>query len=479
MLLAWVSAACGADGETKPAVPGADVAASGTASASGTADVPGGPGEARSVGEPRSSRVLGTGPGPWSHWRGPLATGLAPDANPPIEWGPDRNVRFKTPIPGRGHSSPIVVGERVFLLTAIPVGEPLEPRWSGRPGAHDNLPVTSEQAFAVVGVDRRSGEILFETVVHEEIPLEGGHDTGSLASASPVSDGELLIAFFGSFGLYALDLDGNVLWSRDLGQMHTKHGHGEGASPLLVNGRVVVNWDHEGESFLAVFDAESGEPAWRVARDEVSSWASPIAVENEGRIQIVVAGTKRMRAYDLENGEVIWECGGLASNICATPVFGEGIVVAGSSYERKAMFAVRLDGARGDVTGTERHIWRRTRGTPYVPSPLLYDESLYFLAHYQNVLSRARLRTGENDGGPVRLSALRNIYASPVGAAGRIYVTDVEGTTVVLSHEREPKVLATNRLDDPISASGALAGRDLFLRSERFLYAISESQGSE
>jgi len=415
----------------------------------------------------------------WPRWRGPLDTGYAPEADPPVEWSETENVRYKVAIPGKGHSTPIVYGDRIFLTTAIPAGDPIEPRYSGRPGAHDNLPVTHRQSFVVLALDRRNGKFLWQTPVHEETPVEGGHETGSFASASPVTDGEHLIVSFGSFGLFGLDLEGVLHWSVDLGQMHTKHGHGEGSSPALHGDSVVVNWDHEGQSFVAAFDKRTGEERWRVPRDEVSSWATPIVVVHRGKPQAIVPGTSRMRGYDLATGRVLWECGGLAANICASPVHHDGIVIAGSSYTTRGMIAVDLDGARGDVTGTPNRLWKRERGTPYVPSPLLYGDVVYFLAHYQNVLSCASVRTGENDGGPLRLKRLGNIYASPVGAAGRIYVTDLEGSTLVLTHAREPETLALNRLEDRFSASAALAGRELFLRGERALYCLADEDPKE
>jgi outer membrane protein assembly factor BamB len=201
-------------------------------------------------------------------------------------------------------------------------------------------------------------------------------------------------------------------------------------------------------------------------------------VEHAGRRQVIVSGTQRLRAYDLNTGEVIWECGGLSANVVASPVAGNGIVVAGSSYETQAMFAVKLDGAEGDVTETDQVLWRRRRSTPYVPSPLLYGGVVYFLRHYQNIVSRVDIRTGEDRGGPWRLGELGNIYSSPVGAADRVYVTSREGATTILSNESNPRLLGVNRLDDAFSASAALVGSQLLLRGEKFLYCIEAEASS-
>ena len=413
-----------------------------------------------------------SGTGDWRSWRGPLGTGEAPDADPPLEWSETENIRWKLELPGRGHSTPIVSGDRIFVTAAEPWGEAAEPRYDTAHGTHDSVPVTHRQRFLALAVNRRDGTILWRRALHTELPHEGGHYTGSFASASPVTDGKLVFAFFGSRGLYALDVDGESVWQTDFGDMHTKHAHGEGSSPALHGDTLIVNWDHEGQSFLVALDKTTGRELWRVARDEVSSWSTPIVVEHRGKAQVVVNGTGRVRGYDLASGEVLWECGGLSANVVASPVFADGMVFAGSSYDTRALLAIRLDGATGDITGSDRVAWSRHRGTPYVPSPLLYRGYLYVLHHYQGVLSRLDLESGEEKAGPFRLSGIRNVYASPVAAAGRIYITDRQGATLVMSIDQEPELLAYNRLDDSFSASAALVGGEMLLRGERYLYSI-------
>ena len=411
----------------------------------------------------------------WPQWRGPLATGEAPDANPPVDWSEEEGtgIRWKSEIPGRGHSTPVIWGDRIYLTTAIPFGEKLKPKLSGRPGAHDNLPVTQRHKFVVIAVDRTNGKILWRSVVHERLPHEGAHNSASLASASPITDGEYVFAFFGSYGMYCLDADGKVVWSKQLGTMFTKHGHGEGASPVLYGDTLVVNWDHEDQSFVMAIDKRTGEKLWKIGRDEVTSWATPIVVEHEGRPQLIISGTGRVRGYDLATAQVIWECDGLSANVVASPVAADGMVFVGSSYDTRNMLAIRLDGAKGDITGTDRVVWSRRRGTPYVPSLLLYRDSLYFLSHYQGILSRVKTKTGEEPIGPFRLGAIRNVYASPVAAADRIYVTDLDGTTLVISHAEVPRVIAVNRLNEGVNASAAIVGREMFLRGEKSLYCLA------
>ncbi|HEV3024229.1 MAG TPA: PQQ-binding-like beta-propeller repeat protein, partial [Pirellulales bacterium] len=410
----------------------------------------------------------------WPQWRGPLGTGVAPYADPPTEWSEKKNIRWKTELPGLGHSTPIVWGDRVFVTAAVPFGEELTPVPSRAPGAHDNLPVTHRQRFVALAVSRSDGRIIWRRVLREVLPHEQGHRTASLASSSPVTDGQRLFVFFGSYGLYCLDLEGELQWSKDFGLMQSLHGHGEGASPAVYADTLIVNWDHEGQSFIAAFDKQTGRQRWKVERDEVTSWATPIVVEHDGKPQVIVSGTNRVRGYDLANGDVLWECGGLSANIVASPVAADGMVYAGSSYDKRTLLAIRLDGAAGDITQSDRVAWSRFRGTPYVPSPLLYGDSLYFLTHYQGILTRVDAPTGEDRPGPFRLAGISEVYASPVGAAGRVYVTDREGTTLVIKHSDKPSILAENHLDDVFGSSPAIAGAELYLRGQRFLYCIAE-----
>jgi outer membrane protein assembly factor BamB len=392
-----------------------------------------------------------------------------------VEWSESKNIRWKIALPGNGHSTPIVWGDRVFVTAAVPYGEALQPKYSEASGAHDILPITHRHRFMVIAVNRRDGKILWERIVREEIPHEGAHYTASLASNSPVTDSEHLFAFFGSYGLYCLDLNGKLVWKKDLGEMHTMHSHGEGSSPALYRETLIINWDHEGESFLVAFDKRTGAERWKIRRAKGTSWTTPIVAEQGRRPQVIVSGSERIMGYDLATGKVIWECAGLSvENVVSSPVAGDGMVFAGSTYDRQAMLAIRLDGAKGDITGTKQVAWQRTRGAPYVPSPLLYGNSLYFLYHLPGILTRVNARTGEDQPGPFRLNGIRSVFASPVGAAGRVYITDRDGATLVLSHSDKPEVLALNRLDDSFSASAAVAGRELFLRGEKYLYCIAE-----
>jgi outer membrane protein assembly factor BamB len=438
--------------------------------------------DAATVEQERSEQAAPLDPmAQWGQWRGPTGCGVAPLADPPIEWSEDSNVRWKSPLTGSGQGTPIVWGQRIYLTAAVPTEALPEPLPDESPGGHDNAPRTHEQAFVVLALDRASGEVLWETEVHAGLPHQGAHETATLASASPLTDGERVYASFGSNGIYALGLDGGGRWRADLGAMDVKHGHGEGASPALLDGALVVNWDHEGPSFVVALEAETGEERWRVPRDEITSWSTPLPLVHDGVAQVVVPGTKAVRSYRLDDGEVLWECGGLSANIVASPVAGGGLVFAGSSYEIRRLMALRLG---GELDCEQRVVWSRTQGTPYVPSLLLLDDALYFVRHYQNVMTRVDAASGAEVPGAFRLEGIGNVYASPVGVPGRadvngptagarLYVTDLEGTTLVLSADGSPRTLAVNHLDDSFAASAAIAGEELFLRGERYLYCLA------
>ncbi|MFT5464166.1 MAG: outer membrane protein assembly factor BamB [Planctomycetota bacterium] len=410
----------------------------------------------------------------WAQWRGPLGTGVAPDATPPLEWSETENLHWRVALPGKGHATPVVAGGLLFMTATHPIGERTEPRPETAPGAHNNVFVDQAHRFLAFAVDQTSGEIVWQTTLAERFPFEGGHSSGTYASGSPVTDGERFYASFGSAGVFCLDMGGQVLWKTEPEQLQSKHGHGEGSSPALFGDSLFVNADHEGQSYLVALDKLTGKERWRVVRDEVTSWTSPIVVELSDGPQLIVCGTKYVRAYNPENGEVIWRCPGLSHNVVATPVFGHGMLFAASSYEKQALLALRLEGAKGDLEETDHVVWYHRRTAPYVPSPLLYGNALYILNHYQGIVSRYDAKTGEREGKPTRLSGINDVYASPLGAAGRIYIVDRSGETVVISHADEPQVLARNMLNDSFSASPIAIGSDLFLRGEAFLYCLRD-----
>jgi len=407
----------------------------------------------------------------WPQWRGPTGNGFAPGADPPVTWSGEENVRWKVAIPGRGLSTPIVWGDRVFVTTAVPHGEVVQAPPTHVDGEHDNLAPRRRFRFQVLALDARTGRTIWERTVADELPHEPAHETGSWASASPVTDGELLFASFGSRGIFALDRDGEPVWQVDLGDMQIRHAHGEGSSPALHGDTLVVNWDHQGDSFVVALDRRTGKERWRRGRDEITSWSSPRIIEQDGTTQVILAATKRVRSYDLASGRVLWEVGGLSRNVVATPVAADGLAFVANSYDWQAMLAIRLS-ARGDLTGTPAVVWTRDRDTPYVPSPALADGTLCFIKHLQSVLTCVEARTGKARFGPRRLPGVQGVFASPVIAAGRIYVAGRNGVTSVVELSEPYGTLATNRLDESFSASPAVVDHAIYLRGEAFLYRI-------
>jgi outer membrane protein assembly factor BamB len=433
---------------------------------------------------PRSS-VSGDAPEAeryWPKWRGPLMTGVAPHATPPVEWSETKNVRWKVEIPGKGSATPVVWKDRIYVLTAVATGDRAAvapaPAPAPEPGQRRRGPrgITPEyvQKFMILALQRSDGKVLWERVLREELPREGTHQTGTWASSSAATDGEMILAFFGSRGLYALDMDGKPLWEKDLGEMTVKLGFGEGSTPALGKDRVIVQWDHEGESFIVALDRKTGRELWRRTREEGTSWASPLLVEHAGKTQVVTSATNKVRAYDAESGDVIWETPGMTQNAIPTPVHRNGLLILTSGFRGNALLAVNLAEARGDISASPAITWKLDRDTPYVPSPLLYGDELYFLKGNSGLLSCFNATTGERHYGPTRLEGVSNVYASPVGADGRIYIASREGTTAVIQRGPEFKTLATNTLEDGFDASPVAVDSELYLRGQRFLYRISE-----
>ena len=412
----------------------------------------------------------------WPQWRGPLATGVAPSGNPPLSWSETENIRWKVPIPGHGSASPVVWGDHVFVLTAVPAGEGentagffgrIRNRFMGTTGSDEVL------HFVMVAINRRDGSVAWERTATTQQPHEGRHNTNSWASASAVADGEVACAFFGSRGLYCFDMDGTPLWDRDFGDMLIRLGFGEGASPVLHGDSIIVLWDHQGPSFITALDKRTGAERWRVDRDEETTWTTPIVVEQDGQVQVVTSATDRIRSYSAETGALLWEGEGVTENAIPSPVAGDGMVYLMSGYGGNRLYAVDLSRARGDITGSDAIAWSLDRDTPYVPSPVLHNGILYFTKSNRGILSAHDAATGRPLYGPVRLPGIREIYASPVVANGRLYITSRDGTTLVLATGPEMQVLATNMLDDVIDASAAVVGDEIYMRGDQFLYCIA------
>lgn len=423
----------------------------------------------------------------WPQWRGPLANGVAPQADPPTRWSETSNVKWKAAVPGSGTSTPIIWGDRVFLHTAIATGRkgesqpasapetPAQPAGAraGRGGFGIETPREIYQ-FAVLCLDRATGKTLWQKTVRETVPHEGHHRDHGFASASPVTDGERLLSCFGSRGLHCLDFAGNVKWSKDLGPLQTRNSFGEGASPALHGNTVVVVRDDETEDdFIAAFDRDNGKELWRTPRKEDTGWSTPLVVVHGGKPQVIVNGAGKVRSYDLAAGKELWSCGGQTANTVPTPVADADTVYVTSGFRGSALYAIAL-GHNGDLTDTEAVRWRHNRNTPYVPSPLLTGGLIYFFRENTALLSCFDARSGKPHFEGQRLEGVGGVYASPVAARDRVYALGRDGVCAVLKQGPALEVLATNKLDDKTDASIALVDRELFIRGHKNLYCIAE-----
>jgi outer membrane protein assembly factor BamB len=412
----------------------------------------------------------------WHQWRGPEANGTAPKADPPLTWDEKTNLKWKAPLPGRGSATPIVWGDQVFILTDVKTDRTADaaqlPRADPRFEKKTTAPAHYYQ-FVVLCLDRRTGKVRWQRTAAEQVPHEGHHPTHSYAAGSPTTDGRFLYVSFGSRGIYCYDLDGNLQWRRDLGRLNTRLGWGEAVTPVIHGDSLLLNWDQEDDSRLICLDARTGSTKWETPRDEKSSWNTPLVAGHRGRYQVVLNGTNRVRGYDLQTGKELWQCGGMTVNAIPSLIAGPGCVYCVSGYKGAAAIAVSLD-ASGDVTDTDKVLWKYGRGTPYVPSAVLAGDRLYFTQANDGLLSSLDVRTGKVVLDRVRLPVVHSFYASPVAAAGRIYLVDRDGTTLVLKQSDKLEVLARNHLDDTIDASPAAVGKQLFLRGEKYLYCLEQ-----
>jgi outer membrane protein assembly factor BamB len=412
--------------------------------------------------------------GNWPHWRGPNANGTAPNAEPPIAWDADTNIKWKAPLPGKGSATPIVWGNQVFVVTAINTGRVADPK--DLPKIDPAFKVKTKAPnvyyqFVVMSFDRATGKLRWKQIATEMVPHEGHNENHSYAAGSPTTDGKFLYVSFGSFGIYCYDLAGKLQWQRDLGRMNTRLGWGEAVTPVIHGDSLLLNWDQEKDSALICLDPKTGKTKWRTERDDVTSWNTPLVVEHKGKTQVIVNGTKRIRSYDLHSGTELWQCGGMTVNAIPSAVAADGVAYVMSGYTGAGAVAVPLD-SRGDLGADGKVVWRANKGMPYVPSPLLSNGKLYFTQTTAALYSVLDAKTGRFLVDRERLPGVESFYASPIAAAGRIYLVSREGTTLVLRQADKLEVLATNKLDDPIDASPVAVGRSLFLRGERYLYCI-------
>lgn len=409
----------------------------------------------------------------WPQWRGPLATGAAEKGNPPVIFSETKNLKWKTPIPGKGHATPVVWGNNIIVQTAVPTTEKgdttLKSEASRMPGTSTNF----IQEYKVILVDKETGKINWEKTVTREMPIEDTHNLGSWASNSPCTDGKNIYAYFGSRGIFCLDFEGNILWQKDFGQIQKVMNFGEGESPFLYKDRIFIQWDSEDKSFIVALDKNTGEEVWRVDRDEKSSWATPFAVEINGNIQVITCATNQVRSYNYHTGEILWTSSGLTRNVIPNPVYADGILYVMSGFRGNALQAIDLSKASGDITGSDAILWTYNQDTPYTPCPLLMDGKLYFLRANNGELTCLDAKTGKVYYSKEKLEGIGNLYSSPSGIGDRFYIA-AENICLVIKAGEKFEIISSNELNDNFHASPVIIDNKLILRGFDSLYCFSE-----
>lgn len=421
----------------------------------------------------------------WPTWRGPLFTGEAVKGSPPRIWSETKNVKWKTRIPGKGLSTPIIWDDQIFITSAVPLDKKapaeaierlksLQPDWLKNSGS-SKVPEYFQQ-FVVYSINRKNGSVIWQKVVRVQFPHEGTHQDGSWASQSCVTDGTYLIASFGSYGIYCFDLKGNMIWEKDLGNLSIRASFGEGSSPALYKDYLIINWDHEKDSHIFVLNKTNGDVIWEKGRDEITSWSTPLVVEVKGKPQLIVSATGKSIAYDLTNGDIVWEVSGMTNNVIPSPVTDGKMVYLMSGYSGNALQTIKLEEAKGDLKDSSALVWTYDKNTPYVPSPLLYNNRLYYLRGNNERLSCVEATTGKIYYEVQKLDGMKGVYASPVAANGMVYIVGRNGVCYVLQDGVEFKVVSKNQLDDNFDASPAIVGNELYLRGSllNYLYCIAE-----
>jgi outer membrane protein assembly factor BamB len=429
-----------------------------------------------------SASVRGNDGGNWPQWRGPGGLGVSAESGFPTEWSPTTNVKWKTAIPGRGHSSPIVWGDRIFVTTSIR-GEhvpgrkaPIHLGFDREPGyVHpDSVDVDYRYTLKALGIDARSGRILWEQTAYEGVMYDDRHRKNTYASPTMTTDGRLVYAFFESPGLYAYDFDGHLQWQTSLGGI-IKAGLGPGTSPVIFENLVILQCDQEmGDgSFIVGLDRRTGKEVWRTARTQRRSWATPLLVRVDDHVELVASGAESIVAYDPANGRELWHANGTQSHPIPSPVAGHGLVFVTAGSQAKRALAIRL-GRSGDLTDSSSIVWRYNKGTAYVPSPILYGRYLYLLTD-PGLLTCLDAVSGEvvYQGGRVPVPA--TFTASPVAFDNLLLLTSEDGDTFVVKAGPTHQVVATNSVGEPVFASPALAHRTIYIRGERHLFALGKT----
>jgi outer membrane protein assembly factor BamB len=416
----------------------------------------------------------------WPSFRGPGATGVLDTPHgAPVSWdvAANRNIAWRTEIPGLGHSSPIVWEDRVFVTTAVS-SDPKAVFQYPLAGQLDRRTDLAKQQFKLYCLDRHTGKILWEKVAAERAPAVARHPHNSYASATPATDGKRVVAFFGSEGLYAFDLDGKMLWQQDVGPLDQgafdvpDYKWGSASSPIIYRDLVIVQCDQQKGSFVAAFDAATGKPRWRTQRNAIPSWATPTVYEGEKRAELVTNGAEYFRGYDPATGAELWKIKGTSMISVPTPFAAHGLIYLASGYYRFIQPIVALKpGATGEVAA-ERVAWRTEKGAPYLPTPIVYGDYFYSFNH-RGILTVYNATTGERIY-EQRLGEGAAFSSSPVATGGRLYAASEDGDVYVVKAGPTFELLAVNKMNEVVMATPALSNGILIVRGLNHVFGISE-----
>ncbi|HUF23882.1 MAG TPA: PQQ-binding-like beta-propeller repeat protein [Vicinamibacterales bacterium] len=419
--------------------------------------------------------------GEWPSFRGTDASGVSDGQDLPVSWNvaTGENIRWTAPIPGLAHSSPIVSNGRVFVTSAVSSRDDA----TFKPGLYGEGTASEDRSvhkWVVMAFDAKTGRAIWQQTAFEGAPREKRHIKSTYASATPATDGRILVAFFGSQGLYAYTVDGTLLWKKDLGHLDVgaydipSYEWGTASSPVIHDGKVIVQVDTSKDDYLLALDAKTGREIWRTPRQELPSWGTPTVVTAAGRTEIVTNSSNFVYGYDIETGKELWRLGGSSQITAPTPIFTPDAIIVASGRRPTAPILAIKPGARGDITGTASVLWQKTQRGPYMPTPVIYRDQLYVLGN-AGIFDSYNYRTGEEIYRSRLLHKGSGFSASPVISDGRLYASSEDGDIFVVKTGPEFEVLAQNAMGEPLMATPAIAGQTMFVRGQRTLWAIGKN----
>ena len=424
----------------------------------------------------------------WPSFRGPNASGVAEGTNPPVAWDLEKsqNVLWKTNLPGLSHSSPIVWGNNIFVITAV--SSEAKPTFKAKDRgiglANDDVSHT----WMIFALDKRNGRVIWTEKAYEGVPRAKRHVKATQANSTPATDGRYVVALFGSEGLACYDIKGKLLWKQDLGVLNPglwddkESSWGHASSPIIYRDLVIVQADGHKQSFIAAFNLKDGKQAWRVERNEITSWTTPTIYQGKDRVELIANGGRYIRGYDPLTGKELWRFADNDTQVKmqAPLIASDFIYITGGYPPGRAMYVFR-PGAIGDISlkpGEDKNVflaWTTSKGSPYTPTPIIYGDLFYVLAD-NGVLSAYDAKTGEN----IYQQRLPTSFsASPVAANGKLYLSSEDGDVFVVKAGRQYELLSRNTMGQPLMATPALADGMLIIRGENTIYALGERKNTK